>query len=276
MYCLFRSSWLLVALLVATPWRSAQAEEPPANPEQPVPSWAPGPLIGLKAPDIPGRVIFEKLGLSMVLPEAWRGGDVAVRELSAEEAAQHFAGAEAAVLVEYTGGRHPVPLLSLYRAPREQYRALQKDGKAGPGRVILTTNEVVHVAVRPGNARVDDRFAELRRDVEEALSSLGLYDPRREGLGGPQIPVEWAGTLPDGQPIELSLERGGRLSVRWAGGREAQGQWLLRGSQIMAYVVGIEPPPAKPIVLHYDGQALTAASWDEAVFGPPGVRLERR
>jgi hypothetical protein len=267
---------LLAALLCAAPCASAQDETPAAAGEQPGPSWAPGAMTGLKAPDLPGRVIFEKLGLAMVLPEAWRGEDVAVRELSAEEAAASFAGAEAAVVVEYTGGRRPVPLLSLYRAPLEPYRALQKDGKTGPGRVTITTGDAVHVVVRPGDARVDGRFAELRREVEEAISSLGLYDPRREGLGGPQIPVEWAGTLPDGQPIELSLERGGRLTLRWGDGREAQGQWLPRGAQIMAHVVGIEPMPSKPMVLNYDGRSLTVASWDEGVFGPAGARLESR
>lgn len=267
-------AWMLASLLCVAPPASAQDEERAA--EQAGPSWAPGPMTGLKAPDLPGRVILDQLGLAMVLPEAWQVEDVKLRQLAGEEAQAIHAGAEAAAIVEYLGKRRSVPLLTIYRAPLAPWRALEKDGKAGPGRVTITTNNAVYVVVRPTDARVDARFGELRREVEDAISTLGIYDARREGGGMPEIPVEWAGTLPDGQPIEISLERGGRLTMRWAGGREGSGQWLMRGPQIMAYVVGIEPMPSKAIVLNYDGRALTVSSWDEIVFGPAGARLESR
>ncbi len=267
-------TWMLASLLFVSPLAPAQDEE--RAPAQAGPSWAPGEMTGLQAPDLPGRVILEQLGLAMVLPEAWQVEDVKLRQLPAEDAQAIHAGAEAAAIIEYLGKRRTVPLLTIYRAPLAPWRALEKDGKAGPGRVTITTNNAVYVVVRPTDARVDPRFGELRREVEEAISSLGIYDPRREGGGMPEIPVEWAGTLPDGQPIEISLERGGRLTMRWAGGREAHGQWLPRGAQIMAHLVGIEPLPSKAMVLNYDGRSLTVASWDELVFGPAGARLESR
>ena len=43
---------------------------------------------------------------------------------------------------------------------------------------------------------------------------------------------------------------------------------------MIAHVVGIDPRPKTPILMHFDGQALVVVTWDESVFGAAGARLE--
>lgn len=267
---------VLATSLFTTPTRAEDSAAPAAT-RQEAPNWAPGALATPQTLAVPGRIIARALGLSLVLPESWRADDVSTRELSGEEAKTVYAGAEAALIIEIPGKRDTkVPLLTVYRTPLKAWRALEKDGKAGPGRVTLTSTDFAFVVVRPADAKGHDRFATLRRDVEDVISTLAIYDARREGeaLRAP-IAADWAGKLPDGAPISMHLDPIGTLTITWGkDGKEGRGQWLQRESQVIAHVVGIDPRPKTPILMHFDGQALVVVTWDESVFGAAGARLE--
>lgn len=266
----------LAAGLMCSAVRAEDAAATPAAKEPDRPSWAPGAAATPAALNVPGRFIAHTVGVSIVLPESWRADDVAARELSPEEARAIHPDVQAALVVELSEGGKKQTLLTIYRAELAGWRLLEKDGKAGPGRVTLTNYESAFVVLRGQESKKRGRYATLRLEVEEAISTLAIYDPRREGqaLRAP-IAEKWAGTLPGGDPISLNLQPDGTLRMSWGkDGKEGRGQWLQRESQVIAVVIGVEPRPTKSILMHFDGKGLVIVSWDEAVFGPAGGRLE--
>lgn len=267
----------LAAGLIASVASAEDAATPAASStEQNRPSWAPGAAVTPATLNVPGRYVSNGVGVSLVLPESWRAEDVSARELSPEEAQAIHPDVKAALVVELSERGKKQPLLTVYRADLAGWRLLEKDGKAGPGRVTLTNYDSAFIVLRGPEAKKRDRYATLRLDVEDAISTLAIYDPRKEGQSL-RLPLgeQWAGTLPGGDPIRMQLQPNGILQLSWGkDGKEARGQWLQRESQVIAVVVGIDPRPKKSILMHFDGKGLVIVSWDESVFGPAGGRLD--
>lgn len=252
------------------------AAAPTAQPQE-APSWAPGAMATPQTASVPGRVVAATAGVTLVLPESWRAADVSTRELDEDQAQAIHVGAKGALLIELTeqGGK-PRTLLTVYRVSVDAWRLLEKDGKAGPGRVTMNNFDSAFVVIRPEETRKRDRYALLRGDVEDVIATLGIYDARREGtVQRVAIGPKWAGKLPDGAPITLQLDPNGTLAITWGkDGKSGRGQWLQRESQVIAHVVGIDPMPRKAILMHFDGKGLVVVSWDDNVFGAAGARLE--
>lgn len=259
----------------------AQAPEhaPPAAaqaPEMEAPTleWVPGPLLTqTEAP--PGRVASPAVGLAFTLPESWRAEDVGWRELSLAEAQAISPLAEAGLVVEVREGRKAERLLTFYRAALDQWRAADREGKAGPGRLTINTADKAYVVVRGAEAGKRGRYAELRAALEDAVGTLALYDAYREdrnlraSAGG-----EFAGTLVGGGQVTLSLQPGGELSLR-VGERQLSGKWLLREATVIGQLIGAGEGVSPALQFHLDGDGLIAMRWDGKLFGNTGVRLQK-
>ncbi len=257
------------------------APESQAQPAQSVqghtlPSWVPGPMSEHAPPQPPGRVAGRGVGLAFTLPEAWRADDVSWRELDASESASIHDTAEAALVVELSG-KQTQRLLTLYRVPLESWRAADRAGKAGPGRITFTTADKGYVVVRPPEASAPGRYATLRNSLEDAIGTLALYDAHHEERYlRPQIGNDFAGTLVDGSAIKLHIESGGVLTLVFGKKqRQVKGRWLQRDSQIVGQLLDQGEKVNPALLFHFDGTGLIAVKWDESLFGNIGVRLDK-
>ena len=290
-----RDWWLATAMAVlfctgafadtpqAQPTPEPQVQAAQATPAQPteahsMPSWVPGPvMVQAQAPE-PGRVAARDLGLAFTLPESWRADDVTWRELDATEAKTINPTAEAAMVVELAGKNgESQRLLTLYRLPLEDWRAADRTGKAGPGRITFTMAEKGYVVVRPPEATEPGRYATLRNALEDAIGTLALYDAyNEERFLRPQIGTDFSGKLIDGSAIALHMENGGKLTLTFGKDqRTIKGRWLQRDSQIVGQLLDQGDKVNPALLFHYDGKGLIAVKWDESLFGNIGVRLDK-
>lgn len=282
-----RIRWTWLACLWALTAGAVQAQEegkpehtPPAQQqsqemEAPTLEWVPGPMLPAQAEAVPGRVASRSVGLAFTMPESWRAEDVGWRELTLEEAQAVSPLAEAGVVVELREGKKVERLLTLYRVALDKWRAADREGKAGPGRITINTADKGYVVVRGAEPTRKGRYADLRSTLEDAVGTLSLYDPYREDrhlraeAGG-----DFTGTLVGGAAIALNLAPGGEMTVA-IGERKLSGRWLLRETTVIGQLVdageGINPA----MLLQFDGTALVATRWDAGVFGNTGVRLEK-
>lgn len=281
-----RGIWLASALALLA--SLAQAQDPKANetkagasqaeqPALPAPTldWIPGPVADSKQP-APGRVAARNIGLAFTLPESWRADDVRWRELPAEEAKQISPMAEYGLVVELAGGGELRPLLTLYRVNLEDWRAADRGGTAGPGRIVLTTPDKGFVVVRPPEADKPGRYADLRVVVEDAIGTLGLFDAHHDERHlRPEVSGDFAGKLASGDAVALNLGAAGKLTLTLGAGRTLNGRWLQRDSQVIGQLLDAGEGVHPALMLHFDGGALVAVKWDEKLFGNAGVRLER-
>jgi hypothetical protein len=253
-----------------------QGQRPPtdaARADPNLPSWAPAAMRTAEDQLMPGRVIATIPQISLFLPEAWRSEDVVVTEIKPEDAATLHPLAQSGLTIEVKDGKRVDRLITIFRAPLQQYRELANAGKAGPGRIVLTDSDFAYVAVRESKGRTR-RFKELNLSVDDLLATLSVYDERRERLQR-QLPVSdrFKGKLSDGRDIDIQLASDGTMTLT-LGQTAVRGQWLQRDSQLIAMVIGTEPKANGPLHFHFDGESLTATKWDEIVFGQPNVRLD--
>jgi hypothetical protein len=272
--------WWLAALCGWLVTTSAFAEDTqvPAQdaPKAALPSWAPGPLADGPPKPVPGRVASRLLGAALTIPPSWRADDVSWREVIGEEAKALSPLAEVALVIELAGADKQ-PLLTIYRVPLKEWREADRKQEAGPGRVTLTTPDKAFVVVRPPDAEGKGRFAQLRKDVEDAVGTLARYDAHHEERHlRPQIGTDFSGTLVDGSPVALHLEPGGALTLTWGKKqRVAKGKWLQREAQIMGHLINPVPKIDASLLWHFDGVSLITIKWDESALGNVGVRLEK-
>ncbi len=265
---------------------AASAEEPPvhaapsaatpANADG-LPSWAPGPMLPEQQAPIEGRVVARNLGLAFTLPKSWRADDVSWRELDATDAKSLNPMAESGLVVELAEDGGSVRLLALYRVPLEQWRAAERIGKAGPGRIAMVEPNKGYVVVRPVDAAGPGRFATLRLDLDDAIGTLALFDAHhdeRHLLA--KLGSSFNGTLADGSTVALQLEPHGKLKLSFSKGpREVSGSWVQRDSQVIGQLFGQGPDVNPALLFHYDGVGLIVMKWDQKVFGNIGSRLDR-
>lgn len=261
---------------------SAYAEDPaqhqaPASMQE-LPSWAPGPLATDAHLPPPGRVAARNIGVAFTLPESWQADDVSWRELDANEAKTLDPMAEYGLLVELAGADGSrVPLLTIFRVPLEPWRAAEREGKAGAGRVTLVDRDKGFVVVRPPEATEPGRYATLRDDLNFAIGGLVVFDAFREErhLLATIAPL-FTGKLVDGSPVALHLEPGGQLRLVFGSDqREFTGRWTQRGPQVIGNLA-VQPGEISPSLLfHFDGSGLIVMKWDEKVFGNIGGRLDQ-
>jgi hypothetical protein len=243
-----------------------------------LPSWAPGPMLPDQQAPIEGRVVARNLGLAFTLPKSWRADDVSWRELDATAAQSLNPIAESGLVVELAdtnGGS--VRLLAFYRVPLEQWRAAERTGKAGPGRIAIVDRDRGFVVVRPADAEGPGRFATLRLDLDDAIGTLALFDAHhdeRHLLA--KLGTSFTGTLADGSTVALQLETNGKLKLSFSKGpREVTGSWVQRDSQVIGQLFGQGPEVNPALLFHYDGVGLIVMKWDQKVFGNIGGRLDR-
>lgn len=275
-------SVLTVIALTAWAWLPLHAEEVAAPVVHQPADWTETlPKVTPVAPaDIPGRYASAEGRLSMVLPPAWRGEDVRVRELHGDDARTIQANAEAAVIVEYVPKRgEPQALLTVFRMPLAHWRMLEKESRGDFGRLTFTTYDTAYIVHRPDDRKARGRYAKLRILTEEAIGTLAFYDAVAEKMAA-QLPQEerhYFGKTARGADIELHLEPGGVLRMRI--GKDApmlNGQWIQRGSELLAQVVLEQSQPRMPISMRFDGDALEIVSWDIKTYGVPGAPLTPR
>lgn len=250
------------------PAKDAQATNPEA-----LPSWAPGPLATEKREAVPGRVAARNVGVAFTLPQAWRADDVSWRELSVEEAKAINPMADAALRVDLSGG---TALLTVYRVPMKSWREADRDGKAGPGRVALTNNEIGYVVVRPPEPSKSGRYATLHDSLEDVIGTLVLYDAHHEEPNLlPKIGSSFAGVSADGSPRTLKLDPDGRFRIGFGPGKpEVDGRWTQREAQIIGRLRQPGEGVSPMLLFHIEGTALVVTKWDEKQFGNIGVRME--
>lgn len=282
------TGWCLALLAGASISFGAGAEdlpkqEPPSgaggqsSSAQGLPEWAPGPLAEKNKPPVEGRVAARYLGVAFTLPVSWRADDVTWRELDATDSKSINPMAEFGLLVELAEGGSKVPLLTLYRVPLEAWRAADRTGTAKPGRLTLIDRDKAFIVVRPADATGPGRFATLRKDLDDAIGTLALFDAHHEERHlMADIGSHFVGTQIDGRPLSLHLESGGNLKLSIGKQpREFSGRWLQRGAQIIGHLVdpgeGVNPA----LLFHFDGKGLIVIKWDEKVFGNLGGRLDK-
>lgn len=253
----------------ATAPASTEAQEAPR-------AWPPGPLLQADTSPPPGRVAAAAFGLAFTLPEAWRGQDVSWRELTVEESKAVAPLAEAALVIDFKPARGEAQrLLTIYRVPIEPWRAADRAGQGGPGRLTMNTSSKGFLVVRGAEPDKPGRYADLRAIVEDVVGTLALYDAYREGtsrkpLGG----TDFAGQLIGGGTLALQLAPGGEMTLTM-GERKLSGRWLQRETMIIGQLVGAGEGVSPVLVLNFDGSALVVTRWDEKLFGNTGVRLEK-
>lgn len=245
---------------------------PNPNPRE----WAPGPLLGPDGAEPVGRFHAKNALMSFTLPESWRSKDVVVRELVGGDAQKVQPGVDAAVVIEYVPEKaKPRPLVSIFRLPLAAWRKLE-DSKTTFGRLTMNTQQTAYSVVRPEDAQGQDRYAELRGDLEDLLITLAIYDPEMAAAALRRPVAEhYAGALPNGEPLQIDFNRDGTMALRHGkAGKEVKGQWMQRNNQVIMLPLLGEGKAAKSILLHFDNHTLVVVTWDEKMFGPVGARLD--
>lgn len=248
----------------------------PADEQEAPRGWPPGPLLQADAPPPPGRVAAAALGLAFTLPEAWRAEDVSWRELSVEEAKAIAPLAEGALIIDLKPARGDAQrLLTIYRVPLDPWRAADRVGNGGPGRLTLNTPSKGYLVMRGAETDQPGRYADLRGTIEDVIGTLALYDASREGATRRQpFGTDFSGQLVGGGTLSLHLEPGGDLSLT-LGERKLSGRWVQRELMVIGQFIGAGEGVSPVLVMNFDGSALIVTRWDEKLFGNTGVRLEK-
>ncbi len=240
-----------------------------------LPTWAPAAMRAAENQTMPGRVIAVAPQISLMLPEDWRADDVVATEVLPEQASALHALAQSGLIIDLVDGDKRERLLTFYRAPLKPFRELANSGKA-TGRIVITDPEYAYVVERGDNGK-SARFKALRSNAEAVISTMAIYDERREILERRMpISTHYAGKLSNGQPIDIQFATDGTLTLAWGENlsRKAKGQWLQRDSQLMMQLFDTEPKPEGPVMMLFDGQQLTVTKWDEILFGATNVSLQ--
>ena len=279
----FRSGWraMVCGLLMSAALSAEQLVDPaePGSPGLQGPAAVNLDNLKLKeGPDAPivGRVGSAALGLAFTMPESWRAEDVRWRELSATELPTLQPIAEAAGVVELVAKNGSAErLITLYRVPLVAWRDADRAGKAGPGRIAISTNDKGFVVVRPGDEPGSARFEALRGSVYDAIGSLVLYDPEiEEPNRNALLAGTYSGKLANGQPISVRLDYPTGLQLTWGTKpNTSAGFWFRNDSLMTLQLVNADGKLGGLLLMHFDGANLVAVEWDEKVFGKPGIPL---
>ncbi len=280
----YRSAWLAAVggLLMSAVLSAGQL----ADPAEPSGTTQAPPMLNMDnfplktGPDAPiaGRVGAPALGLAFTRPESWRADDVRWREMTIAQLPEVQAIAEAAGVLELVAADGSVePLLTLYRVPLVAWRDADRQGKAGPGRIAITTGDKGFVVVRPGEEPGSARFEALRDGIYDAIGSIVLYDPEvEEPNRDAQMIGAYGGKLANGQPISIRLDSPTGLQVSW--GSKAQtssGFWFHTDSLVTMQLADAKGKLGTLMLMHFDGAGFVVIEWDEALFGKSGIRLEK-
>ena len=239
--------------------------------------WAPGSLLEPGASEPVGRYHARGALMSFTLPESWREKDVVVRELVGDQLRNLQPSAEAAVVIDYQpeSGKART-LVTIYRLPLAAWRKLEDAKTANFGRMTMNTQETAYVVDRPEDADGNDRYAQLRNDLEDLLITLAVYNPVA-AVAALRRPVadSYLGKLPGGEPVTLELAARGTMKLTLGkAARVIKGQWMQRNNQVIMQPLMDDKTAATGILMHFDNHTLVVVSWDEKAFGPAGARLD--